>query len=169
MIKRKELTYDNSYLLKVFNRDFPHLVAMAEESRNIKLFREALRSFVSSRIAVNEGGGNMGNAVAKRILLLIEYDGSPIDELSTGQELSIQTITYLWQLLAGKLTDEISSDLFIDLYHQFKLLEHPETIETDRSLVKRQMNRWPTGLDEEVIAIREANKERIIKRLIRKI
>ena len=31
------------------------------------------------------------------------------------------------------------------------------------------MNRWPTGLDEEVIAIREANKERIIKRLIRKI
>lgn len=169
MIKRKELTYDNSYLLKVFNRDFPHLVAMAEESRNIKLFREALRSFVSSRIAVNEGGGNMGNAVAKRILLLIEYDGSPIDELSTGQELSIQTITYLWQLLAGKLTDEVSSDLFIDLYHQFKLLEHPEAIETDRSLVKRQMNRWPTGLDEEVIAIREANKERIIKRLIRKI
>ena len=169
MIKRKELTYDNSYLLKVFNRDFPHLVAMAEESRNIKLFREALRSFVSSRIAVNEGGGNMGNAVAKRILLLIEYDGSPIDELSTGQELSIQTITYLWQLLAGKLTDEVSSDLFIDLYHQFKLLEHPETIETDCSLVKRQMNRWPTGLDEEVIAIREANKERIIKRLILKI
>ncbi len=169
MIKRKELTYDNSYLLKVFNRDFPHLVAMAEESRNIKLFREALRSFVSSKIAVNEGGGNMGNAVAKRILLLIEYDGSPIDELSTGQELSVQTITYLWQLLAGKLTDEVSSDLFIDLYHQFKLLEHPEAIETDRSLVKRQMNRWPTGLDEEVIAIREANKERIIKRLIRKI
>ena len=39
MIKRKELTYDNSYLLKVFNRDFPHLVTMAEESQNIKLFR----------------------------------------------------------------------------------------------------------------------------------
>ena len=38
MIKRKELTYDNSYLLKVFNRDFPHLVVMAEESRSIKLF-----------------------------------------------------------------------------------------------------------------------------------
>ena len=39
----------------------------------------------------------MGNAVAKRILLLIEYDGSPIDELSTGEELSVQTITYFWQ------------------------------------------------------------------------
>ena len=169
MIKRKELTYDNSYLLKVFNRDFPHLVTMAEESQNIKLFREALRSFVSSRIEINGGGSNMGNAVAKRILLLIEYDGSPIDELSTGEELSVQTITYFWQLLTGKLADEVSPDLFIDLYHQFKLLEYPESIEPDRSLVKRQMNRWPTGLDEEVVAIREANKDRIIKRLIRKI
>ena len=169
MIKRKELTYDNSYLLKVFNRDFPHLVTMAEESQNIKLFREALRSFVSSRIEINGGGSNMGNAVAKRILLLIEYDGSPIDELSTGEEMSIQTITYFWQLLAGKLTEEVSPDLFIDLYHQFTLLEHPETVEPDRALVKRQMNRWPTGLDEDVIAIREANKDRIIKRLIRKI
>ena len=169
MIKRKELTYDNSYLLKVFNRDFPHLVTMAEESRNVKLFREALRSFVSSRIEINGGGSNMGNAVAKRILLLIEYDGSPIDELSTGEEMSIQTITYFWQLLAGKLTEEVSPDLFIDLYHQFTLLEYPETVEPDRALVKRQMNRWPTGLDEDVIAIREANKDRIIKRLIRKI
>ena len=169
MIKRKELTYDNSYLLKVFNRDFPHLVTMAEESLNVKLFREALRSFVSSRIEINGGGSNMGNAVAKRILLLIEYDGSPIDELSTGEEMPIQTITYFWQLLAGKLTEEVSSDLFIDLYHQFMLLEHPEVAEPDRALVKRQMNRWPTGLDEDVIAIREANKDRIIKRLIRKI
>lgn len=169
MIKRKELTYDNSYLLKVFNRNFPHLVTMAEESRNIKLFREALRSFVSSRMEINEGGSNMGNAVAKRILLLIEYDGSPIDELSTGQEMHIQTITYLWQLLAGRPTDGILPDLFIDLYHQFMLLEHPETAEPDRALVKRQMNRWLTGLEEEVVAIREANKDRIIKRLIRKI
>lgn len=169
MIKRKELTYDNSYLLKVFNRDFPHLVTMAEESPSVKLFREALRSFVASRMEINRGVDNDSNAVAKRILLLIEYDGSPIDELSTGQELSVQTITYLWQLLTGKLTDEVSPDLFIDLYHQFLLLEHPETVVPDRALVKRQMNRWPTGLDEEVIAIREANKDRIIKRLIRKI
>lgn len=169
MIKRKELTYDNSYLLKVFNRDFPHLITMAEESRSVKLFREALRSFVASRMEINRGVENSNNTVAKRILLLIEYDGSPIDELSTGQELSVQTITYLWQLLTGKLTDDVSPDLFIDLYHQFLLLEHPEAIEPDRGLVKRQMNRWPTGLDEEVIAIREANKDRIIKRLIRKI
>ena len=55
------------------------------------------------------------------------------------------------------------------MYWQFELLEKPEEIVPDRSLVKRQMNRWPTGLDEEVMAIRYSNKERIIAGLIRKI
>lgn len=35
--------------------------------------------------------------------------------------------------------------------------------------MKRQMNRWQTGLDKEVLAIRAANRERIIKELIKKL
>ena len=81
----------------------------------------------------------------------------------------VRTITCLWQFLAGKLEEDVSPDFFIDLYRQFELLEKPEEIVPDRSLVKRQMNRWPTGLDEEVMAIRHSNKERIIAGLIRKI
>ena len=111
----------------------------------------------------------MGNAVAKRILLLIEHDGMMVFELSTGEEMPVRTITCLWQFLAGKLEEDVSPDFFIDLYRQFELLEKPEEIVPDRSLVKRQMNRWPTGLDEEVMAIRHSNKERIIAGLIRKI
>ena len=111
----------------------------------------------------------MGNAVAKRILLLIEHDGMMVSELSTGEEMPVRTITCLWQFLVGKLEEDVSPDFFIDLYQQFELLEKPEEIIPDRSLVKRQMNRWPTGLDEEVMAIRHSNKERIIAGLIRKI
>ena len=111
----------------------------------------------------------MGNVVAKRIFLLIEHDGMMVSELSTGEEMPIRTITCLWQFLAGKLEEDVSPDFFIDLYWQFELLEKPEEIVPDRSLVKRQMNRWPTGLDEEVMAIRYSNKERIIAGLIRKI
>lgn len=142
---------------------------MAEESESAALFKEALRSFVSSRIDRTVGGSNMGNAVAKRILLLIEHDGMMVSELSTGEEIPVWTITCLWQFLAGKLEEDVSPDFFIDLYRQFELLEKPEEIVPDRSLVKRQMNRWPTGLDEEVMAIRHSNKERIIAGLIRKI
>ena len=169
MIKRRLLSYDISQLTKAFKKDFPQLVTMAEESESAALFKEALRSFVSSRIDRTVGGSNMGNAVAKRILLLIEHDGMMVSELSTGEEMPIRTITCLWQFLAGKLEEDVSPDFFIDLYRQFELLEKPEEIVPDRSLVKRQMNRWPTGLDEEVMAIRHSNKERIIAGLIRKI
>ena len=169
MIKRRLLSYDISQLTKAFKKDFPQLVTMAEESESAALFKEALRSFVSSRIDRTVGGSNMGNAVAKRILLLIEHDGMMVSELSTGEEMPVRTITCLWQFLAGKLEEDVSPDFFIDLYQQFELLEKPEEIVPDRSLVKRQMNRWPTGLDEEVMAIRHSNKERIIAGLIRKI
>ena len=169
MIKRRLLSYDISQLTKAFKKDFPQLVTMAEESESAALFKEALRSFVSSRIDRTVGGSNMGNAVAKRILLLIEHDGMMVSELSTGEEIPVRTITCLWQFLAGKLEEDVSPDFFIDLYWQFELLEKPEEIVPDRSLVKRQMNRWPTGLDEEVMAIRYSNKERIIAGLIRKI
>ena len=42
MIKRKELTYDNSYLLKVFNRGLSSFGDNGGRGQNIKLFREAL-------------------------------------------------------------------------------------------------------------------------------
>ena len=156
MIKRRLLSYDIPQLTKVFKKDFPQLVTMAEESESAALFKEALRSFVFSRIDRTVGGSNMGNAVAKRILLLIEHDGMMVSELSTGEEMPVRTITCLWQFLAGKLEEDVSPDFFIDLYRQFELLEKPEEIVPDRSLVKRQMNRWPTGLDEEVMAIRHS-------------
>lgn len=169
MIRRRLLSYENVQLFKVFNQDFPQLVLMAEESENAKLFREALRSYVSSMITESEGGSNFGNDIAKHLLLLIDNDETEVAELSTGENLPVRTITYLWQFLKRKLTEEVSPDLFIDLYRQFELLEHSEVIVPDRALVKRQMNRWPTGLDEEVMAIRASNKERIIAGLIKKI
>lgn len=169
MNKRKLLTQDKSQLLKVFKQDFPHLIAMAEESGSVSLFKEALRSFVSSRLVSAENSHSPGNAVAKRLLLLIEYDTACINELSTGEQLSVNTITYFRDFLCGKPDEQVTTDFVLDLYRQFELLECPEVIITDRSLIKRQMSRWPTGLEAEVIAIRETNKERIISGLIKKI
>lgn len=60
------------------------------------------------------------------------------------------------------MENEVSPDSFIDLYHQFDLLEHPVEILPGRALVKRQMNRWLTGLDPKMIAIRERSEERTI-------
>lgn len=169
MIRRRLLSYDNSQLLKVFNQDFPQLVLMAEQSENAKLFKEALRSFITSRITQSEGGNNFGNGIAKHLLTLIEYDNTEVDELSTGTSMTVLTMTYFWKFLRRERMEKVSPDLFVDLYRQFELLDRPVVEEPDRTLVKRQMNRWPSGLDTDVMAIRASNKERIIAGLIRKI
>lgn len=40
MIKRRLLSYDIPQLTKVFKKDFPQLVTMAEESESAALFKE---------------------------------------------------------------------------------------------------------------------------------
>lgn len=168
MTKRELLTLDISGLKKVFNQSFPQLFMIAEESESAELFKKVLRSFVSSHLKQEEGDENSRNA-ARRILLLIDNDNTSVDELSTGERLPVLTITYLWQFLTNHLDSGCSVDLLIDLFYQFENLQYPEAITPDRALVKRQMNRWASGLDEEVIAIRKANKERIVAGLIQKI
>ncbi|MDR3143033.1 MAG: KamA family protein [Tannerellaceae bacterium] len=152
---------------KIIQR-FPLLAVLANESETAAQFKEKLGGWVLSQPGAASGNGARKKA-ADRILLLIRYDGASVNELSTGELLPVRTITYLWQSLAGRLTEEVSGDLFTDLYHLFDLLENPVTIRPDRNLARRQMNRWPTGLDREVVAIRRANKDRIIKGLIKKI
>jgi lysine 2,3-aminomutase len=147
---------------------FPQLVALADESATAAQFKEKLREWLLSRSGPAAGEGVRKKAV-ERILLLIQYDGASVNELSTGKQLPVLTITYLWQFLIRKPAAEVSDDLLADLYHLFDLLENPVTPAPDRNLVRKQMNRWPAGLDREVISIRLANKERIIGGLIKKI
>lgn len=167
-MKIDSLINDFTLLRKKIEQKFPELVALANECTAPRQFKEALRFFVSSKLdSLSENG--VKNKIIKRILLLIDYDDTLIDELSTGEQLPILTITYFWQFLTRRPTEDVSIDLFIDLYHQFDLLENPVVVEPDRNLVRRQMSRWPTGLDEEVVSIRDFNKDHIIRALIRKI
>lgn len=162
MIRKEWLATSISKLKKKYDQNFPELTALAKASKDTDTFKKSLRSLLLSI-------QNPHTDAVQCLLLFIEYDGKPVDELSTGEKIPIQTITLFWHFLNGTLRGEVSADLFLDLYQQFKLVKEPAVITPDRSLVKRQMNRWPTGLDSEVIAIREQNKHRILQGLIRKI
>lgn len=168
MIKKELLAADVTQLKKKFERDFPTLIKMAAQSENADTFKEALRQFLVVQ-QPPEGSSEIRNVVARRILFLIENDNTFIDELSTGEKLTIRTITYFWHFLRGDLSADLSSDFLLDLYHQFDELAHPFEIVPDAVKLKRHMARWPSGLDEEVRAIRERNKQRIIGCLVHKI
>ncbi|MDR2970085.1 MAG: KamA family protein [Tannerellaceae bacterium] len=160
MLKKGCHYTDTIKLRKDFINKFPELASHARKCDSLERFRELLKEHILS---------SCGNIKVKdRLLFFIEFDGLTVDELSTGEQLPIQTIRYLWEFLNDK-SEDVSPDALIDLYHQFLLLEKEPDLPWDQSRIKRQMNRWPSGLDEDVREVRKANKDRIIKHLIRRI
>ena len=111
------------------------------------------------------------NAEGVRVVRrLLEYDGRVIHELSVGEDVKVETLALLWRFLSGRIgEDEISPDFALELYHQFSRLHDGPSGVPEKEDVLRWMRRWPDGLNEQVRAIREANKERIMALLVRKI
>lgn len=162
MIKRKNFDLSITELKNKFKKDFPHLFQIAESCSDEMQFKERLHAYISEF-------KQEGNTTIDRILLLIENDQTVVNELSTGQQLKIETISLLWHFLRGHIDENGKIDLYLDLYHQFKLIFQPEVKTPDKQTVKKYMKRWPDGLNPDVIRIREANKARIIEKLIQKL
>jgi lysine 2,3-aminomutase len=94
------------------------------------------------------------------------------EEVSTNfqQDMSVQTFSLLHRFLTGNLENtDMATDLFIDLFYLFKRLEMTEIPLPSPQRIKSRTERWPTGLNEEVMEIRAQNKERILHILIQKI
>ncbi len=167
MIRKELLNYTVPALKKRYSRYLPVLSALALQHHTPESFKENLCLYVSPY--ADRENDDVTTKAASCVLQLIAQDHTVVDELSTGQQLRIRTITYLWEFLNGKLTDEVSPDLFLDLFHLFYSLDHPVVFKPDQVLARKQMSRWPSGQDPGVIAIRSVNKRRIIDLLIHKI
>lgn len=168
MIKKDAFFLNLPQLRRVYCTKFPKLIEIAISSSTLSLFKDKLRYWINSHEAL-DNENTLKKATVRYLHLLLDYDDQQVDELSTGEKLSISTIAYLWQFLTNKELDGLAPDLFIDLYYQFCNLVKPQLVIPDRSIVKKQMSRWPTGLDASVMAIREENKKRIVQVLIRKV
>ena len=146
-----------------FRQELPGLVAQADASRDAGEFRARLEEFVARHAAAQ------GEA-AEQIRLLIGYDGREVSELSTGEQMPVRTLELLWQFLTGRLENpEMRCDLFIDLFFQFKRLEGLELQPLTPQRVRIRNDRWPTGLDPEVVEVRARNRERMLHLLVQKI
>lgn len=148
-------------LRQLYNKEFPYLTDITAESQNVEQFKQFIEEYLRAQPSSKK-------EVVQQLLLLIQYDGQVIDELSTGQRIAINTITLLWQFLSNRLEEqEISTDVFIDLFYQFGRLKETKVAKiSKRSL---DMDRWHSGLNPKVVEIREANKERMLHLLIQKI
>ncbi len=158
--KNKAVTLHEVRLL--FENKFPELLAGAVDSPDEASFRQKIDAYLSDASWNAEG--------VRVVRRLLEYDGRVVHELSVGEDVKVETLALLWRFLSGRIgEDEISPDFALELYHQFSRLHDAPSGVPEKEDVLRWMRRWPNGLNEQVRAIREANKERIMALLVRKI
>ena len=155
-----------SQLKQISTQEMPGLVKMAAVSPTVEDFKAGLLRHLDSC-----GGGNeVAEEAREQIRLLLQYDGQDVHELSTGQDISVQTIRLLYQFLTEKLENiEMPTDLFVELFQLFKRLQGESVPLPSPQRIKSRNDRWDTGLDEEVREMRDENKERMLHLLIQKI
>ena len=166
MKQKKLLTLTFSQLKQIFNQELPELVEIAEKSTTVEDFKAELLTFSETCDIKSD----TAKEAREQIRLLLHYDGQDVHELSTGQDMSVQTIRLLYQFLTERLENiEMPTDLFIELFQLFKRLQGETVPLPSPQRIKSRNDRWATGLDEEVREERDENKERMLHLLIQKI
>ena len=166
MKQKKMLVLTFSQLKQIYNQEMPELVKMAVKSPTVEDFKAGLLMYLDACEVVNE----TAKEAREQIRLLLHYDGQDVHELSTGQDMSVQTIRLLYQFLTERLENiEMPTDLFIELFQLFKRLQGETVPLPSPQRIKSRNDRWATGLDEEVREERDENKERMLHLLIQKI
>ena len=163
MKQKKMLVLTFSQLKQIYTQEMPELVEMAAVSPTVEDFKAGLLKHLDSCGMVNE----VAEEAREQIRLLLQYDGQDVHELSTGQDISVQTIRLLYQFLTEKLENiEMPTDLFLELFQLFKCLQGESVPLPSPQRIKSRNDRWDTGLDEEVREMRDENKERMLHLLI---
>ena len=166
MKQKKMLVLTFSQLKQIYNQEMPELVKMAVKSPTVEDFKAGLLMYLDACEVVNE----TAKEAREQIRLLLHYDGQDVHELSTGQDMSVQTIRLLYQFLTERLENiEMPTDLFLELFQLFKRLQGESVPLPSPQRIKSRNDRWDTGLDEEVREMRDENKERMLHLLIQKI
>ena len=106
---------------------------------------------------------------AIRLLDYLDHEGQEYEDLNLrGEKVRSQAIALLWQAARGQKTGAME-DFFLDMLQLFRQLRGQlKLAQPDPGEIKEWMDRHPSGLDPRIIKIREENKERIIRVLIKK-
>ncbi|HDR67437.1 MAG TPA: hypothetical protein ENN61_00135, partial [Bacteroidaceae bacterium] len=105
-----------------------------------------------------------------RILDYIDHAGIEYPDLNLRGEIAVSNPLRLIWLAVNKGTGGAKPGFFIDMIQLFRQLRGETRKHTPtRELVEEWMERYPSGLDARIVQLREENKLRIIKILIKKI
>lgn len=160
MTLRQAIHTTRLQLFEQFRSSFPELVKLAETS-DLTSFKSGIEDIASA---------SRNAAASRNVLSLLHNDGKTIRELSTGEDMTLETIYQLFCFLKGDM-DAIddSIDAILDIYYQLRRLDIDVVNTPDRHAVSMWMDRWPSGLDDEVSKIMSGNRRRIMHYLVERV
>jgi len=143
-----------------FQKDFPELMHMAVNSADLIDFKSELADWVS----------RMKESETKDLFIgLIENESKQIHEWSRDEDIKLCTLDCLRKFLRHETDPSYGNDLYIDLFIQFQKLTGKEYPALSENKIRHLTDRWPSGLDENIISIRQENRERMMHLLVEKV
>lgn len=143
-------------LRKQFAADLPQVCRAAKEAASVNEFKSAL-----------------GNCFpCDTIIRLTGYEGQTVADFPTGSPIHFRTLFFLYSFLHGGTAAAAAVDLLTDLY--FILCSAAKDAPAGRTAateakVMQWAGQWPSGLNPAVKPALEANKRRIIGKLIQRL
>ncbi len=145
----------SSQLRKLFQKDFREIYELAI-SNDFKGFHSQLCHTLQS---------SNHKPSSAFLLTMARREGNIIHDLPSEKNLTLSTLLYLYQFLNRHEGSDTFLDGALDIYHSLHSLDSPSNMPTKRK-VQRWMSRWPSGMDNQVMQHRIANKQRIIDCLV---
>ena len=153
-------------LYKRFSTDLPQLFHAASASESVTIFKQHLKEIYNQE-------------VVKR---LCDYDGQTIHDFSTEKDFQIQTVSILYSFLRDPSLNPASADLLTDLYFIFRNVVNASNsvnatnsanatpkVSFSEEKLAQHAKQWVSGLNPAVQLTREANKQRIIGKIIQRL
>jgi len=160
MKQRTLLLQTRIQLKNAYDSNFPELVRIALENPDASSFIEAFSSWLET---MPEGEGK------DFFRVLLQNEGAVIHEWSKDEDLELNSLKNLWSFLRGEEDDDTGTDLYIDLFTQFQRLAGKTPTPLSDKKIRALTDRWPSGLDDEIVQIRLENRERMLHLLIEKV
>ncbi len=160
MKQNQLLTFTLLQLENAYEKNFPLLRQMAVSALDFQHFRSAFSRWLHTLPASN----------AKELFEKItENEGMTIFEWSRNQDMTLCTLELLYKFLCHEADPTQGTDLYIDLFMLLQQLVGNTPHLPSEKKIRQLTDRWPSGLDNHIVAIRKENRERMLHLLIEKV
>lgn len=162
-LTKELLSFDKQKLILLFDQNLPEVIRWARQCSDESEFVSLLRQGISATFSAGKN--------AALLMRMLEHEGKRVHESSRDEDIRLETFSLLWRVLARKEgAEKVAEDFLLDMYFLFLGCKNNVAVGCpERSDVIKWMRRWPDGMNERVLAVREENKRRIIEVLVQKI